>query len=386
MRLKHDAVRALAYSAGYRYGEHNCRVLTRLAEKTTLCFRKNQPPVPIALGKYILNSSLPDSMTVIEIATAGEPDVLSPVLRPLPQPGDEEVLIKVSAAGVNRPDVMQRKGLYPPPPGASDIPGLEIAGTIAALGNNVHNLAVGDEVCVLVTGGGYAEYCLAPAALCLPIPQGLTLIQAAALPEAFFTVWTNVFERGALVEGERFLVHGGTSGIGTTAIQMAVAFGATVFTTAGSEEKCEFCRNLGAQVAINYSEQDFVEVIQSATGNAGVNLILDIVGGDYLNRNLACLAPDGRLVQIALQKGPKTLINLLPVMLKRLTLTGSTLRPRSVAEKARLAESLRTKIWPLLGTGTVRPIIHTTFPLKDAAKAHALMESSTHIGKIVLTV
>ncbi len=333
-----------------------------------------------------MNSSLPESMTVIEITAAGEPDVLSPVKRPLPRPGDQEVLIEVSAAGVNRPDVMQRKGLYPPPPGASDIPGLEIAGTVAALGNNVHNLVVGDEVCVLVTGGGYAEYCLAPAALCLPIPQGLTCIQAAALPETFFTVWTNVFERGALVEGERFLVHGGTSGIGTTAIQMAVAFGATVFTTAGSEQKCEFCRNLGAQVAVNYSEQDFVEAIQSATANAGVDLILDIIGGDYLNRNLTCLAPEGRLVQIALQKGPKTLINLLPVMLKRLTLTGSTLRPRSVAEKARLAESLRTKVWPILEAGTVRPIIHSTFPLKEAAKAHELMESSAHIGKIVLTV
>ncbi|MCI0667440.1 MAG: NAD(P)H-quinone oxidoreductase [Methylococcaceae bacterium] len=325
-------------------------------------------------------------MTVIEIAKTGDPDVLSPVQRPLPQPGCDEVLIKVSAAGVNRPDVMQRKGLYPPPPGASDIPGLEIAGAIVSLGSDVKNLFVGDEVCVLVTGGGYAEYCLAPAALCLPIPRGLSHIQAAALPEAFYTVWTNVFERGALVRGERFLVHGGSSGIGTTAIQMAAAFGATVFTTAGSDEKCEFCRHLGAGVAINYTEQDFVEVVQSETGNAGVNLILDIVGGDYLNRNLSCLAADGRLVQIALLKGPKTVINLLPIMLKKLTLTGSTLRPRSVAEKARLAESLHTQVWPLLEAGTVRPIIHTTFPLKEAAKAHELMESSAHIGKIVLTV
>ncbi|MGH8550927.1 MAG: NAD(P)H-quinone oxidoreductase [Methylococcales bacterium] len=325
-------------------------------------------------------------MTVIEIAKPGEPDVLSPLQRPIPQPGDEEVLIRVSAAGVNRPDVMQRKGLYPPPPGASDILGLEIAGTIVSLGLNVQNLSIGDEVCGLVTGGGYAEYCLAPAALCLPIPRGLSNVQAAALPEAFFTVWTNVFERGSLIQGERFLVHGGSSGIGTTAIQMAAAFGATVFTTAGSDEKCEFCRHLGARVAINYSEQDFVEVIQAETGNAGVHLILDIVGGDYLNRNLSCLAPQGRLVQIALLKGPKTVINLLPIMLKQLTLTGSTLRPRSVDEKARLAESLRTKVWPLLEAGTVRPIIHTTFPLKEAAKAHELMESSAHIGKIVLTV
>jgi NADPH:quinone reductase len=333
-----------------------------------------------------LSSSLPESMTVIEIARPGDPDVLSPARRPLPKPNHEEVLIKVSAAGVNRPDVMQRKGLYPPPPGASDIPGLEIAGTIVDLGNNVENLSVGDEVCVLVTGGGYAEYCVAPAALCLPIPRGLTNIQAAALPESFFTVWTNVFERGGLTQGERFLVHGGTSGIGTTAIQMATAFGAIALATAGSEEKCEFCRKLGAQVAINYTEQDFVEVVKSATGNAGVNLILDIVGGDYLNRNLSCLAPDGRLVQIALQKGPKTVINLLPIMLKRLTLTGSTLRPRSVAEKALLAESLRTKVWPMLEAGTLRPIIHGTFHLNEASLAHELMESSAHIGKIVLTV
>ncbi|MGR9106318.1 MAG: NAD(P)H-quinone oxidoreductase [Gammaproteobacteria bacterium] len=325
-------------------------------------------------------------MTVIEIAAPGEPDVLTAVSRPLPEPGVGEVLIKVAAAGVNRPDVMQRKGLYPPPPGASDIPGLEVAGRIAALGEQVENLSVGEEVCALVTGGGYAEFCLAPAAVCLPIPKGLSTIQAAALPETFFTVWTNVFERGALLPGERFLVHGGTSGVGTTAIQMAVAFGASVFTTAGSEEKCEFCRELGAEIAINYSEQDFVEVVQAATANSGVNLILDIIGGDYLNRNLSCLAADGRLVQIALQKGPKTLINLLPIMLKRLTVTGSTLRPRSVPEKARLAQSLRTKVWPLLEAGTVRPIIHCTFPFRDAARAHELMESSAHIGKIVLTV
>lgn len=333
-----------------------------------------------------MNSSLPDSMTVIEIANSGDPDVLSPVKRPVPQPGDEEVLVKVSAAGVNRPDVMQRKGLYPPPPGASDIPGLEIAGTIVRLGRTVKNLSVGDEVCVLVSGGGYAEYCPAPAPLCMPIPRGLSPVQAAALPEAFFTVWTNVFERGGLSQGERFLVHGGSSGIGTTAIQLATAFGATVFTTAGSDEKCEFCRGLGARVAINYSEQDFVEVVQSETENQGVHLILDIIGGDYLNRNLSCLAPNGRLVQIALQKGPKTVINLLPIMLKRLTLTGSTLRPRSIAEKARLAESLLKKVWPLLEAGSVRPVIHTTFPLSEAAKAHELMESSAHIGKIVLTV
>lgn len=325
-------------------------------------------------------------MTVIEIAESGGPDVLNPVLRPLPKPSDQEVLIQVSAAGVNRPDLMQRKGLYPPPPGASDIPGLEIAGTIVSLGANVRNLSLGDQVCALVSGGGYAQYCLASAPLCLPIPAGLTKFQAAALPEACFTVWSNVFERGFLMPGERFLVHGGSGGVGTTAIQVAAAFGATVFTTASSEEKCEFCRNLGARVAINYDEQDFVEVIKSKTGNQGVNLILDIIGGDYLNRNLSCLAADGRLVQIALQKGPKTVINLLPIMLKRLTLTGATLRPRSVAEKALLAESLRAKVWPLLEAGTIRPIIYRTFPFREAAKAHELMESSAHIGKIVLTV
>ena len=325
-------------------------------------------------------------MTVIEIASAGGPEVLSPVRRPLPQPGDEEVLIKVTASGVNRPDIMQRKGLYPPPPGASDIPGLEISGTIVKLGAKVRNLSLEDEVCALVTGGGYAEYCVAPAALCLRIPRALTSVQAAALPETFFTVWSNVFERGALATGETFLVHGGTSGIGTTAIQLAKAFGAIVMTTAGSDAKCDFCRSIGAQIAVNYAEQDFVEVVSSETAGSGVNLILDIIGGDYLNRNLSCLAADGRLVQIALQKGPKTVINLLPIMLKRLTLTGSTLRPRSVAEKARLAESLRAKIWPMLDDGSIRPIVYRSFPLKEAAKAHELMESSTHIGKIVLTI
>ncbi|MGH8497562.1 MAG: NAD(P)H-quinone oxidoreductase [Methylococcales bacterium] len=325
-------------------------------------------------------------MTVIEIAEAGGPEVLVPVTRPLPRPGPDEVLIQVSAAGVNRPDVMQRKGLYPPPPGASDIPGLEIAGGVVSLGANVRNLNLNDRVCALVTGGGYAEYCLASARICLPIPAGLSEIQAAALPEACFTVWTNVFERGALMPGERFLVHGGSGGVGTTAIQMAAAFGSTVYTTASSEEKCEFCRRIGAQRAINYNEQDFVEVIKSETANKGVNLILDIIGGDYLNRNLSCLAPKGRLVQIALQKGPKTVINLLPIMLKRLTLTGTTLRPRSVTKKARIAESLRAKVWPLLEATTIRPIIHGTFPFHQASKAHELMESSAHIGKIVLTV
>lgn len=333
-----------------------------------------------------MNLYLPESMTVMEISEPGGPEVLLPSARPLPRPGPDEVLIKVAAAGVNRPDVMQRKGLYPPPPGASDIPGLEIAGTVVSLGANVANLRLSDRVCALVTGGGYAEYCLAPAKLCLPIPAGLNEVQASALPEACFTVWTNVFERGALMPGERFLVHGGSGGIGTTAIQMGAAFGSIVYTTAGSEEKCEFCRSIGARLAINYNDQDFVEAIKSETANKGVNLILDIMGGDYLNRNLSCLSADGRLVQIALQKGPKTVINLLPIMLKRLTLTGATLRPRSVTKKARIAESLRMKVWPLLEATTIRPIIHTTFPFRQASKAHELMESSAHIGKIVLTV
>lgn len=325
-------------------------------------------------------------MTAIEIAEPGTADVLIPIKCPLPKPGYEEVLIKVAAAGINRPDIMQRKGLYPPPPGASEIPGLEVAGTIVKCGENVQTLAIGDSVCALLTGGGYAEYCLASAGICLPIPEGLDIIQAAALPETFFTVWNNVFKRGSLTEGEKFLVHGGSSGIGTTAIQLAATAGATVFTTAGSDEKCAFCCELGAKTAINYRKQDFTQVIKAKTGNVGVNLILDIVGGDYLNRNLSCLAPDGRLVQIALQKGPKTEINLVPIMLKRLKLTGSTLRPRSVDEKVILAESLRSNVWPLLEAGSVRPIIHTTFPLDEAAQAHKLMESSEHIGKIVLTI
>lgn len=324
-------------------------------------------------------------MTVVEIIAPGDPEMLLAAQRPTPIPSQGEVLIEVAASGVNRPDLMQRKGLYPPPPGASDIPGLEIAGTVVALGQEVDNLREGDVVCALVTGGGYAQYCLASACLCLPIPHGLSMVQAAALPETVFTVWSNVVERGALTSGERFLVHGGTSGIGTIAIQLAVALGAEVFSTAGTDEKCDFCQSLGARVAINYSELDFVEAINAETEGAGVNLILDIIGGDYLNRNLSCLAADGRLVQIALQKGPKTVINLLPIMMKRLTLSGSTLRARSVAEKARLAEAVRNNIWPLIEAGKIRPIIHCTYSLRDAAKAHELMESSAHIGKIVLT-
>jgi NADPH2:quinone reductase len=331
-----------------------------------------------------LNESLPDAMTAVEITRPGDPEVLQACRRPLPFPGPGEVLIKVAAAGINRPDVMQRRGLYPPPPGASDIPGLEIAGEVVALGEGVESPALGDTVCALVTGGGYAEYCPAAASLCLPVPKGLSAVEAAALPETFFTVWTNVFDRGGLKAGERFLVHGGTGGIGTTALQMARAFGAEVFATAGSPEKCAFCEQLGAR-AINYRQEDFVERIRALTNGQGVDLILDMVGGPYLQRNLDSLAPGGRLVLIAVQGGPKTEINLLPIFLKRLTLTGSTLRPRTVAEKTAIAAALRDKVWPLLESGRIKPIIHGTFPLADAAEAHRLLESSRHIGKLVLT-
>jgi len=325
---------------------------------------------------------LPDQMTVIEI----ENGVLKPVKRAMPAPSANQVLIKVEAAGVNRPDIMQRKGLYPPPPGASDIPGLEVAGTIQALGGNITHLHKGDRVCALVTDGGYAEYCLASAALCLPVPDGLSFTQAAALPETFFTVWSNVFDRAHLQPGETLLVHGGTSGIGTTAIQLAKAFNAKVIVTAGSEAKCEFCLHLSADAAINYKEQDFVEEINWLTDSKGVDVILDMVGGDYFPRNLKCMADDGRLVQIAIQSGPKAEINLLPVMLKRLTITGSTLRARDDAFKAAIAGKLLEQVWPLLASGAIKPVIHTTFALTDAAKAHQLMESSRHIGKIILTV
>jgi len=324
-------------------------------------------------------------MTAIAITRPGGPEVLQPCRRPVPAPGPGDVLVRVSAAGVNRPDLMQRQGLYPPPPGASDIPGLEIAGTVAAVGAGVAGLAVGDAVCALVSGGGYAEWCLAAEPLCLPIPPGLDFAQAAALPETFFTVWTNLFdsERGRLQAGESLLVHGGSSGIGVAAIQLARAFGARVFATAGSAEKCRFCEGLGA-VAINYREQDFVEAVMAQTEGKGVDVILDMVGGDYLQRNLSCLRQDGRLVQIAFQNGPKTQINLTPILVKRLTLTGSTLRPRSVAEKAAIARGLREKVWPLLASGRVRPVVHAVLPLTEAAAAHRLLESGTSIGKIVL--
>lgn len=324
-------------------------------------------------------------MPAIEIRAFGPPENLRPCTRPIPVPGPGEVLLRVHAAGVNRPDIMQRKGLYPPPPGASDIPGLEVAGTVVATGAGVIAPGPGDAVCALTTGGGYAEYCLAEAPLCLPIPEGLDMLGAASLPETFFTVWSNLFDRARLRAGETLLAHGGTSGIGVAAIQLARAFGATVFATAGSPEKCRFCEELGA-IAIDYRAEDFAEAVAARTAGRGVDVILDIVGGAYLRRNLSCLATDGRLALIALQGGAKTDIDLAPVLLKRLTLTGATLRPRPVAYKAEIARALRENVWPLLAAGQIKPIVHAEFPLAEAAAAHALMESGLHKGKIVLRV
>ncbi len=324
-------------------------------------------------------------MIAIEISTPGAPEVLTPVERPDPVPAGGEVLIRVAAAGVNRPDVMQRKGLYPPPEGASDLPGLEVAGEIVAVGDDVRNWQVGDRVCALVAGGGYATLCVAPAPQCLPIPRGMDLVTAAAIPETFFTVWTNVFERGRLQAGESALFHGGTSGIGTTAIQLASARGARVYATAGSDEKCRACESLGAARAINYRREDFVDAIQDLTGSRGVDLVLDIVGGSYVARNLSVLAMDGRLVQIGLMGGDATAsIDFRRVLGRRLTITGSTLRPRSVAEKGAIAAALRREVWPLLEKGVVAPVIHALFPLRDAAEAHRIMETSDHVGKLVL--
>jgi NADPH2:quinone reductase len=325
-------------------------------------------------------------MIAIEISRAGGPEVLTPVERPMPEPGSGEVLIRVAAAGVNRPDVMQRRGVYPPPPGASDIPGLEVAGSVEHVGAGVTEWRGGDRVCALVTGGGYAEYCVAPAAQCLPLPDGLDPVQAAAIPETFFTVWTNVFDRGALQAGEAALFHGGSSGIGTTAIQLAAARGARVFATAGSDEKCRACERLGATRAINYRSEDFVVALKDLTGGRGVDLILDIIGADYLDRNLRALAVDGRLVQIGLMGGSEATLDLRRVLGSRLTITGSTLRPRSVEEKGAIAAALHREVWPRLESGRVKPIVYRTFPLTQASDAHRLMESSEHVGKIVLTV
>jgi putative PIG3 family NAD(P)H quinone oxidoreductase len=304
----------------------------------------------------------------------------------MPAAGPDDVLIQVAAAGVNRPDVMQRQGRYPAQPGVTDIPGLEVAGTITEVGANVRDWHPGDEVCALVAGGGYAEYCAAPAPQCLPVPRGMDLTHAAGIPEAFFTVWTNVFERGKLARGESILIHGGSSGIGTTAIQLARAFGARVFATAGTAEKCAACEALGAESAVNYRETDFVEAVREATAGRGVDVVLDMVGGEYLQRNIDLLATEGRLLQIAQLGGPTSQINTTPILQRRLTLTGSTLRPRSVAEKGALAAAVHSNVWPLLESGTVRVLVHATYPLTDAAEAHRMMESSVHIGKLVLLV
>ncbi|MEI7967841.1 MAG: NAD(P)H-quinone oxidoreductase [Betaproteobacteria bacterium] len=324
-------------------------------------------------------------MAAIEITRPGGPEVLHPVERPVPQPRPGEVLIEVAAAGVNRPDVLQRLGLYPLPPGVSDLPGLEVAGTIAALGEGVTEWKVGDAVCALTPGGGYAQFCLTPAGQCLPVPAGLTAVEAASLPETAFTVWINVFERGALAPGETLLVQGGSSGIGVTAIQMARAFGHRVFATAGSAEKCRACEALGAERGINYREEDFVAVVKEATGGRGVDVILDMVGGDYVPRELKCLAPDGRLSLIAFLGGSVATLDMSDILYRRLTITGSTLRPRTVEFKTAVARALRERVWPKIEAGAIRPVIHSVFPLAEAARAHTLMESSTHVGKIVLT-
>ena len=329
-------------------------------------------------------SDIPAEMAAIEINPAGPPEGLVPCRRQTPRPAAGEVLIKVAYAGVNRPDVIQRLGHYPPPPGASDIPGLEIAGTIVAVADDVTDWQVGDDCCALVAGGGYAQYCTAPAVQCLPIPAGYDLQKAAALPETFNTVWSNVFDRAGLKAGETILIHGGSSGIGTTAIQLARAFGATVYTTAGSAEKCRVCAELGADQAINYRTKDFAEIVKQA---GGADVILDMVGGDYINKNINILKLDGRLVFIAFLGGPVVeKFNFQKVMLKRLTITGSTLRPRSISDKAAIASALKEKVWPLLGDGSIKPIIHQVFDLNDAAGAHRLMESSQHIGKILLRI
>jgi NADPH2:quinone reductase len=329
-------------------------------------------------------AALPAQMTAIGIKASGSPDMLVPEKRPVPTPGDGEILVKVAAAGVNRPDVMQRMGLYPPPPGAPDIPGLEIAGEVVALGANVKRWKLGDRVMALVVGGGYAEYCLAHESHALPVGN-LSMIEAAAIPETFFTVWHNTFERGGLKRGETLLIHGGSSGIGTAAIQLAKAFGARVITTAGSPEKCDACRKLGADVAVNYKTEDFVAATKTATGDNGAEVIVDMVGGDYIARNYEAAAVEGRIVQIAFQGSPKATVDFRRIMLKRLHHTGSTLRSRSIPDKGAIARAVETNVLPLIAAGKVKPVIFKTFPLDAASAAHALMETSAHIGKIVLT-
>ena len=329
-------------------------------------------------------AALPAQMTAIGIKASGGPDMLVPEKHPVPVPGDGEILVKVAAAGVNRPDVMQRMGLYPPPPGAPDIPGLEIAGEVVALGPNVKRWKLGDRVMALVVGGGYAEYCLAHESHALPVGT-LSMVEAAAIPETFFTVWHNTFERGGLKRGETLLIHGGSSGIGTAAIQLAKAFGARVITTAGSPEKCDACRKLGADVAVNYKTEDFVAATKTATGDKGAEVIVDMVGGDYIARNYEAAAVEGRIVQIAFQGSPKSTVDFRRIMLKRLHHTGSTLRSRSIPDKGAIARAVETNVLPLIAAGKVKPVIYKTFPLDAASAAHALMETSAHIGKIVLT-
>lgn len=331
-------------------------------------------------------SSLPTTMTGIPLNEKGGPEVLKPASMPVPQPGHGQLLVKVAAAGVNRPDVQQRMGAYPPPPGHSPLPGLEIAGEVVAAGPGVARWKVGDKVCALVNGGGYAEYCIAEDVQSLPIPNGLSMAEAGGVPETYFTVWNNVFERGALEAGDWFLVHGGTSGIGTTAIQLAKAFGARVVATAGSADKCQVCRDLGADVAVNYKTEDFVAVVKDATGGHGIDVTLDMVGAEYTERNIAAAAEDGRIVQIATLGGPMTTFTLPRLMMKRLTLTGSTLRPRTREVKARFARALEKQVWPLIESGRVKIVMDSTFPLANAADAHRRMETSQHVGKIVLTI
>ena len=323
-------------------------------------------------------------MIAIEIREPGGPEVLVPVERPMPLPAAGEVLIKVAAAGVNRPDVFQRLGRYPPPPGVTDIPGLEVSGTITEVASGAGSFRIGDAVCALVAGGGYAEYCVAPAPQCLPAPRGLELVDTAAIPETFLTVWTNVFERGRLQAGESILIHGGSSGIGTTAIQLARAFGARVFATAGSADKCAACERLGAERCINYRDADFVAAVREQTAGRGVDVVLDMVGGAYFARNVDVLAPEGRLVEIATLQGAKAELNIQTIMQRRLTITGSTLRARPIADKGAIAEAVHRHVWPLLESGAVKPILYATFPLCDASEAHRVMESSAHIGKLVL--
>ena len=329
---------------------------------------------------------LPEAMKCIEITEPGGPEVLKLTTRPIPSPSNKEVLIRIEAAGINRPDCIQRQGNYAPPLGVTDIPGLEVSGEIVAIGSQVKRLSIGDRVAALVTGGGYAEYVAAPFQQCLPIPKNLSMLEAAALPETFFTVWTNLFERGAIKKDELLMIHGGSSGIGTTAIQIASQRGVRVITTAGSDEKCSVCTDLGAERAVNYHNEDFAEAAQEFSFGKGVDVILDMVGGNYISKNIKSLAPDGRLVQIAFLQGSKVEINFMPIMLKRLTITGSTLRPQSIQRKGEIAAALIENVWPLISAGEVKPVIYKTFPLSQASEGHAMMESSQHIGKIMLKI